>query len=559
MKVFPDGKLYIISGCPCDPDYEHTLYWPNKEGQHAYFLTKAKYRVDNMSYQRAKRGRVRVQYKVEDLYDCNYIAFQNSSFGDKWFYAFIDDVTYVNNITSEISYTIDVIQTWITEMDLQQCFVAREHSVTDVAGDNRVPEGLDIGDMVCRLGFQNLVDFRETQPIIMVAKGTTSTGGAFKGGFYGQTFSMSLYDVYPCTEEGIAQLEGWLKDVGFWNEPQAVQSIFMGNSALGINRSGTPFSATKNFSVPFREGLRRKDGSPVRNQKLNTYPYTFLRVTNMAGQVHDYYYELFPKAETIVFQGCFSYSDKLSITFAPMGYKSVPSLAIDPNETITYDAFPMCSYAVDDFARRIALGGISAVLGGLTTAMSGGAAGAIALSAVSSGAGAVATGSIQNVGASETPWDVQEEFDASGKKRMPKAMQARMSGAATETSNQLIALQNMAGGVRGLEVSTRGASGSDMYNGGHIGPKYSQMVPTQEYIDRLDNYFSRYGYKTNNIKVPNISSRPHWNYVQTVGCKVGGSIPCTDERAICAIFDHGVTFWKNPEEVGNFSLDNSPS
>ena len=147
MKVFPDGRLYIISGCPCDPDYEHTLYWPNKEGQHAYFLTKAKYRVDNMSYQRAKRGRVRVQYKAEDLYDCNYIAFQNSSFGNKWFYAFIDDVTYVNNITSEISYTIDVIQTWITEMDLQQCFVLREHAATDNVGDNLLPEDVDTGEI----------------------------------------------------------------------------------------------------------------------------------------------------------------------------------------------------------------------------------------------------------------------------------------------------------------------------------------------------------------------------------------------------------------------------
>ena len=148
MKVFPDTTLKILTGCPCDPDYEHTLYFAHESAQKNYFSSISKYTVNAMSYQRAKRGRIRVQYKVENLYDCNYIMFQNTAFGDKWFYAFIDDVTYVNNITSEISYTIDVMQTWLFDMQLQQCFVEREHSVTDVAGDNRIAENLDIGDMV---------------------------------------------------------------------------------------------------------------------------------------------------------------------------------------------------------------------------------------------------------------------------------------------------------------------------------------------------------------------------------------------------------------------------
>ena len=30
-----------------------------------------------------------------------------------------------------------------------------------------------------------------------------------------------------------------------------------------------------------------------------------------------------------------------------------------------------------------------------------------------------------------------------------------------------------------------------------------------------------------------------------------------DVRKICSIYDSGITFWKNPSEVGNYSLDNS--
>ena len=82
---------------------------------------------------------------------------------------------------------------------------------------------------------------------------------------------------------------------------------------------------------------------------------------------------------------------------------------------------------------------------------------------------------------------------------------------------------------------------------------------TREFAVKIDDYFNRYGYQTNNVKVPNRNSRPHWNYVKTVGCSIKGSIPADDKSLICRIYDNGITFWKNGSEVGDYSLDNSPS
>ena len=65
-----------------------------------------------------------------------------------------------------------------------------------------------------------------------------------------------------------------------------------------------------------------------------------------------------------------------------------------------------------------------------------------------------------------------------------------------------------------------------------------------------------YGYKVNTIKVPEISSRPHWNYVKTVNSTLNGSAPADDMRKIQSIYDGGITFWKNGNEVGNYTLDN---
>lgn len=89
---------------------------------------------------------------------------------------------------------------------------------------------------------------------------------------------------------------------------------------------------------------------------------------------------------------------------------------------------------------------------------------------------------------------------------------------------------------------------------------YFQIHLKEQYARVIDDYFDLYGYATKRVKTPNISSRPHWNYTKTIGCNVV-SVNCNnnDVTAIKNIFDNGITFWKNADEIGNYSLDNSPS
>lgn len=553
MKVFPDGKLYIISGCPCDPDYEHTLYWPNKEGQHAYFLTKAKYRVDNMSYQRAKRGRVRVQYKVEDLYDCNYIAFQNSSFGNKWFYAFIDDVTYVNNITSEISYTIDVIQTWITEMDLQQCFVEREHSETDAIGDNIIPENIDPGTMILEsTNWQRIIPF--TGYKIVVAQASNPDGEPVDGGFYGSIYNQVEYRVFNSSET--AAVKDLIRSLNVLGNKSAITSVFMCPDTLEIPKSNAPdHFIDKEYKLSGRHRLTRSDGSATKNGKTSTYPYTYMEITNSLGNTNSYAYEFFtnPEEPVVTVTPCFS--DKLSLYLSPNGYKMNNKSALKFDEGLSYDAFPECMWANDLLAARLVNAGMSAAMGALTGAMTGGWIGA----AVGGGVGLIqgmASGGSANV--SNIPFEDMQPLGAREDigKRASRADEivTRANNIEAQTAAAIVGTP-----IKPLSPNITPSSGYALFNSTGWGFFYAQVKPTSQMIDRIDDYFSRYGYKTNRIKVPNYSSRPHWNYIQTIGCKVGGSIPASDEKQICSIFNSGVTFWKHPEEVGNYSLDNSPT
>ena len=71
-----------------------------------------------------------------------------------------------------------------------------------------------------------------------------------------------------------------------------------------------------------------------------------------------------------------------------------------------------------------------------------------------------------------------------------------------------------------------------------------------------------YGYATNTVDIPNITSRPHWNYIKTINANILPAsttcIPSDDLHRIRSVYDHGVTFWHNGDEIGDYSFDNSP-
>jgi hypothetical protein len=84
-----------------------------------------------------------------------------------------------------------------------------------------------------------------------------------------------------------------------------------------------------------------------------------------------------------------------------------------------------------------------------------------------------------------------------------------------------------------------------------------KMSIKAEYARCLDEYFSAYGYKVNRMKVPNITGRRNWNYVETRACNIIGNIPQEDLDEIKSIFDSGVTIWHNSSTFMDYSQNNA--
>lgn len=85
---------------------------------------------------------------------------------------------------------------------------------------------------------------------------------------------------------------------------------------------------------------------------------------------------------------------------------------------------------------------------------------------------------------------------------------------------------------------------------------FTRYTIKKEFAKTIDDYFSMFGYKINQVKIPNINNRPNWNYIQTIDCNITGNIPETALLSLKAIFNNGLTLWHNPQTFLDYSKNN---
>lgn len=86
---------------------------------------------------------------------------------------------------------------------------------------------------------------------------------------------------------------------------------------------------------------------------------------------------------------------------------------------------------------------------------------------------------------------------------------------------------------------------------------FTQMCISSKYARIIDNFFSMFGYKTNDVKLPNITGRLNWNYVKTIGAIVeSNSVPDKYINEYKEMLNNGITFWHNPSTFLDYSQSN---
>lgn len=584
MYIEPRGIIRILREVPLDNTYDHTLYWANATDQANYFASKVKasasfegkpvvFTLNNQSYSRPNRGYIRVEIPADFLYDCNYIMFQNTNFGARWFYAFIKKVNYIANWVTEIEFQMDVMQTWFFDYQPEQCFIEREHSVTDNIGENTIPENLEIGDYIFIDGgnsFNNSnvpPDFDPWQidPPEYPSDFCVCICAPFKiinifdtpsftldstAGFYNGVFSGLYYNVF-----NLDSLQDWENIVEYLSEGQPgdlthahlssqrreeIAAIFMMPKYLVSEWSKYPNASANGVGVIKQKHYNweadTSSGYTPKNNKLYTYPFNTLYITSSDGDSAYFKYELFNQTFcSFMLEGAMGVPPEIGLT--PVQYAMPSSTGKNYNYTLSVKNVPMCSWVTDAFKAWLAQNATRIVAGTALT-VAGGMAGAGVIQASSALSGAL--NSAKMAGAIGELAKAREQANTIGMISGINSNLAQIVPAALQPDH-----------THGVSKASLGIANNE------FGYHYYYARIKDEFAMIIDDYFSRFGYATKRTKIPNRSSRPHWNYVKTIGCTITGSIPVDDAKSICTIYDNGITFWKNPSEVGNYGLDNS--
>ena len=537
MVVTPNTNITLLK-TPFELDSLNQLTFSSKQAQYNYFNSLPKLSYDNATYQR-KEGVIAFPTSptgvtYEDLIQYNYCMYQNESYDDKWFYAYITKVTYDNNGMSYIEIETDVFQTWQFDITYNPSFIDREMLAKsdDIVGANTIPENLETGEYTnidhqsftyegyytCIAVSENLFDDSQTpvQNYNGIPSGLTyiilKTNADIKKAIQRyDTKSGALYSLFVIPQEFVPN-PNWLQ----WSWSIGSITITI-DYAYIPNSIGTINLGTIDISIP-----SQIDGYTPKNNKLFTFPYNFIKADNNCGINSIYQYEFFSNMNECKFLQNGITNIGCSIKTIPLNYKNT---IVNMNESFNNAKLPVGSWVNDPYTNWLTQNSVNMKMNVIEGALSTG---------VNAG---IVGGSIAG---------------------LPGGIFAGASGALVGSFSSVInnMIQSKEHDLIPKQVSGNTNSSDIMFSAGNIGPIFYRTCIKQEFARCIDDFFSMFGYKTNRVKLPNINNRSNWNYIKTKGCNILGNIPQADLQKIKGLFDNGFTLWHNPNTFLDYSQAN---
>lgn len=532
--------IKILKGAPCDDTYSDVIKFGSAGAQAAYFSGLAKYTFSNCSYQRVNSSvasprsplTCRIPTVADNVYDCNYIMFQNKAFGSKWFYAFIRRMNYISPDCTEIEYEIDSYQTYQFDYTVKPSFVEREHWNHDELNASLAPDFAPSNDAVV-IGSQII---KHPLSYIDVVSTTLEDGETPTGWIYNNLVSGCYIKEFPANASGIAQLNSYLAE--FSNKGK-LQNI------VGLYQNIVQFDkAVETQEITLDQCLIAKGvslgGYIPKNNKLYQAPYCYWQWGTTDGSINKI---LKPQAKkTLDAEGKMS---QLKVKIKMIG--GLPALYVcsvadfglgeadsDYYYTIVAPPPPTPSWVLNNpanVAHQTLLTTIVGTLSSMTTSYC-----KTISSTVESYMGVLS--GVPGKGLSEAA----SGFNSAAQGLIFTPVGSLVNYYANIQSTPLTVLN----GISSPELCVA----ENKY-----GFQFALMAIPANELKTIDQYFDMFGYATNLLKIPNETGRDNWNYVKTSGVVINGSMPVQDMATIKAMYNRGVRFW-HTTDVGNYSLSN---
>lgn len=570
MAVYaPNTDLRLLSA-PLTFGDGNQLDFANATAQHNYFANLPGRNFTDFTYQR-KDDVIRIPDLAENLYQYNYVMYQN--FAGKWIYAFITRIEFVNQNCTHVHIKTDVFQTWQFNFTFKQSLVEREHTVTDNPYEHTLPEPLHGGTMIevsrqratsFALQGDTQSDFEANYRVVFCLSdeltGVTSMRAVMVGGvpdvayYYAvERANMAAFsDMITAAARADAVLGVYAVPISAVSFVQLETTPFNIWTIHDANETYVTFTPEKGNAI-------NNTSITFRNLKCLCYPYHYYSLWASNGQRVDLKTENFTsihpiaQAETCTIRTTCNPSQDTSLMIAPMWYEynGQPSAqpyaqyGVNLDYAITFNDFPEIAFATDVFKNYMALNKSSVRAQMFNTAvdtifgMWGGA-----LSGVQAAGDLFAGVSSGNMG---------QTVGAIGEVERAGHSMYRTIGNALSAYARYNDMQRTPDRIQGVRSS--GVQLMSSVAGAYV----SEYALKGEYMQIVDDFFTRFGYRVDTLKVPQFNSRPNHNYLKTADCNIEGDMPQDDADEMCAMFNAGLTVWHNPATFGNYSPNNSPA
>lgn len=617
MNYTPQTEVHLLSNVPFNFSYNNVMDFDSQSEQTTYFLNKSKMTFEDLTHQRVNNNMINLEVAYEDLYDVNYMMFQNDKIPGKWFYAFITTYDFVSPNVTRISYQIDVYQTWLFDMEWQSTYVEREHTQrynqdgTPVI--NTLDEGLNYG-----------TDYKTTYKhkcnddniIWLVAITKQRLSAIFNGGS-GSVVEVAniatplYYSLVPIDLDNVpVTLEGGTTAIS--------DILMMGQSSQTVGElvslfytAYVPFS----YTVGANNNITSNDGNlhvytrnsnnhkfyeyyglnswTVQNYKISDdmyddvlptyeeskllmYPYTVIELTDMQGNTATLKPQNFDEKElSFNIRACISSQPKTAIY--PRKYlgnttgsvadftggivnNNICDVPIVDDYTASYMQANRNSiattnkYAMDNALRGVYQNTMNNRLdNAILDKQQSYTESDMYMGMASSALSLNLGGVLSSAYQAVKDYDLREGQRAKVNLNNKFANQNLMINAEQSIGLTQAKIQD----INNIPPTVSNLGNNTMFDTGWKNMHFYVMVKTvrDEYATQLTNYFKMFGYKVNKLEVPNLKSRESYNYIKTIDANIVGNIPSNDLTAIKGIFDKGVTIW-HTDQIGDYSLSN---
>ena len=474
---------------------------------------------------------LRLPAKYGETFTANYMAFQNPTYNNKWFFAWVDKIEYISNLTIQVDFTIDYWSTYFQDLTLLDCFVERETVSDDTIGANTLDENLDVGRISCLetikdagLGEYFFIGmFTNYDPNADTT--TSSSIVIYNRIVYGQGIKLFLIqDItdFSNVTEFIRILNGSqnatiedIKDI-FIIPYSAINMTDLSSVNFGTDDAFVYYLMSsklepKTYTTSIVKPYAITGRYQPRNNKCYCYPYNFLQVTNNCGNIKNFKYEEFATT-TADFDTEIALTIGMSIRCVPLSYENETR---NYNEQLPLGKYPTCSWSADSYINWLTQNSVN-----------------LEQKILNSGVNVVNKLSSINTADAGILAGVNSAMDLIGDFK-----QASM-----------------------LPDSVHGTNNGDInWSSTYNTFCYKKMRCEDEYLKIIDEYFTKYGYKINRVKLPNITSRTYFNYLKIAnGEKLAtGNVPLLALNEINQIAQNGVTIWHNVGNIGDYTLNNT--